>query len=96
MDFGFVPFFRVLTGRCLNRRISARVRTGVSWWEPASLFVAGSVDDRQVLLRVVIPFGALAWAYKYLSPSPSPSKAGVWPRLRRPTCQLRTVRLEPS
>ena len=30
-----------------------------------SLFVAGSVDYRQALLRVVIPFGALALAYKY-------------------------------
>ena len=44
----------------VNRRISAM-------WELAflvgtvSLFVAGSVDYRQVLLRVIIPFGALAW-----------------------------------
>jgi hypothetical protein len=31
----------------------------------ASLIVAGSVSDRQFLLRVVIPFGALAWAYSF-------------------------------
>jgi intracellular septation protein A len=48
----------------INRRIS-------SMWGLAflvgtvSLYVAGSVDYRQVLLRVIIPFGSLAWAYKY-------------------------------
>ena len=31
----------------------------------ASLIVAGSVSDRQFLLRVVIPFGSLAWAYSF-------------------------------
>jgi hypothetical protein len=30
-----------------------------------SLLVAGSVDDRQVLLRIVVPFGAYAYAYSY-------------------------------
>jgi hypothetical protein len=29
------------------------------------LLIAGSVDYRQALLRVIIPFEALAWAYKY-------------------------------
>jgi hypothetical protein len=31
----------------------------------ASLIVAGSVDARQILLRIVVPFGALVLAYKY-------------------------------
>jgi hypothetical protein len=48
----------------INRRISA-----VWGWAFAvgtvSLFIAGSVDYRQVLLRVIIPFGSLTWAYKY-------------------------------
>jgi hypothetical protein len=30
-----------------------------------SLIVAGSVTDRPFLLRILIPFGALAWAYSY-------------------------------
>lgn len=48
----------------INRRISAI--WGLAFLVgTVSLFVAGSVDYRQVLLRVVIPFGALAWAYKY-------------------------------
>ncbi len=48
----------------INRRISAV--WGLAFLVgTVSLLVAGSVDYRQVLLRVVIPFGALAWAYKY-------------------------------
>ena len=30
-----------------------------------SLIVAGSVTGRPFLLRILIPFGALAWAYSY-------------------------------
>jgi steroid 5-alpha reductase family enzyme len=30
-----------------------------------SLLIAGSVGDRQVLLRVIVPFGALYLAYRY-------------------------------
>jgi hypothetical protein len=73
--FGFAPFFRVLTGRCPARRTAQEKRRGPDGRaDPrvgpkkhkatVSLFVAGSVDYRQALLRVVIPFGALAWAYK--------------------------------
>jgi hypothetical protein len=29
------------------------------------LLIAGSVSDRQILLRVIIPFGALYLAYRY-------------------------------
>ena len=48
----------------INRRISAM--WGLAFLVgTVSLFVAGSVDYRQVLLRVIIPFGSLAWAYKY-------------------------------
>jgi purine-cytosine permease-like protein len=48
----------------INRRISAV--WGLAFLlGTVSLFVAGSVDYRQVLLRVIIPFGLLAWAYKY-------------------------------
>jgi hypothetical protein len=48
----------------INRRISAV--WGLAFLVgTVSLYVAGSVDYRQVLLRVIIPFGSLAWAYKY-------------------------------
>jgi hypothetical protein len=48
----------------INRRISAV--WGLAFLVgTVSLFIAGSVDYRQVLLRVVIPFGSLAFAYKY-------------------------------
>jgi hypothetical protein len=48
----------------INRRISAV--WGLAFLVgTVSLFIAGSVDYRQVLLRVIIPFGSLAWAYKY-------------------------------
>lgn len=57
----------------INRRISA-VWGRAFLVGTVSLFVAGSVEYRQVLLRVVIPFGALAWAYKY-----SQSQAGQRP-----------------
>jgi hypothetical protein len=48
----------------INRRISAV--WGLAFLVgTVSLLMAGSVDYHQVLLRVVIPFGALVWAYKY-------------------------------
>jgi hypothetical protein len=48
----------------INRRISTV--WGLAFLVgTVSLFAAGSVDYRQVLLRVIIPFGSLAWAYKY-------------------------------
>lgn len=48
----------------LNRRISAI--WGLAFLAGTiSLIIAGSVDYRQVLLRVIVPFGALAAAYKY-------------------------------
>ena len=79
--------------RAINRRISAvwglafLVRT-------VSLFVAGPVDYRQVLLRWSSP--SARWPGRTSTLSPSPGKAGAWPRPRRPTSQLRTVRFEPS
>jgi tetrahydromethanopterin S-methyltransferase subunit C len=50
--------------RAINRQISAV--WGLAFLiGTVSLIIAGSVDARQMLLRVVVPFGALAWAYKY-------------------------------
>jgi hypothetical protein len=47
-----------------NRRISAV--WGLAFLVgTVSLIVAGSVDARQILLRIVVPFGALVLAYKY-------------------------------
>ena len=65
--------------RAVNRRISAGwglaflVGTG-------SLVVAGAVDGRNILFRVLIPFGALLLAFRYTqsqssAPSPSPESA---------------------
>ena len=48
----------------VNRRISAV--WGLAFLAGTiSLLIAGSVGDRQVLLRVIIPFGALYLAYRY-------------------------------
>jgi hypothetical protein len=63
----------------VNRRISAV--WGLAFLVgTVSLFIAGSVDYRQVLLRVIIPFGSLAWAYKYTQSQqnrqPVPARAG--------------------
>ncbi len=50
--------------RAVNRRISNA--WGLAFLVgTASLVLAGSVDVRQVLLRIVVPFGALVLAYKY-------------------------------
>jgi hypothetical protein len=48
----------------INRRISAV--WGLAFLAGTiSLLIAGSVSDRQVLLRVIVPFGALYLAYRY-------------------------------
>jgi hypothetical protein len=50
--------------RSINERIS--IAWGLAFLVGTiSLIVAGTVDVRQVLLRVIVPFGALVWAYKY-------------------------------
>jgi hypothetical protein len=65
-EFWHTPRFRAV-----NRQIS-------TVWGLAfligtiSLIIAGSADARQVLLRVVIPFGALAWAYKFTQAKTGP------------------------
>jgi hypothetical protein len=62
----------------INRRISAI--WGLAFLVgTVSLFVAGSVDYRQVLLRVVIPFGSLAWAYKYTQSQTDKQPVGPQP-----------------
>jgi hypothetical protein len=48
----------------INQRISAV--WGLAFLAGTiSLLIAGSVGDRQVLLRVIVPFGALYLAYRY-------------------------------
>ena len=48
----------------INRRISAV--WGLAFLAGTiALLIAGSVGDRQVLLRVIVPFGALYLAYRY-------------------------------
>jgi hypothetical protein len=66
----------------LNRQIS--VVWGLAFLiGSVSLIAAGSVDARQVLLRIVIPFGSLYYAYVYTQrkikgvPQPSDQHAGV-------------------
>jgi hypothetical protein len=50
--------------RATNQRISAV--WGLAFLVgTVSLLIAGSVGDRQVLLRVIVPFGALYLAYRY-------------------------------
>ena len=50
--------------RAINRRISAV--WGLAFLAGTiSLLIAGSVGERQVLLRVIVPFGALYLAYRY-------------------------------
>ncbi len=56
----------------LNRRISAV--WGLAFLAGTiSLLIAGSVGDRQVLLRVIVPFGALYLAYRYSQKQARPS-----------------------
>ncbi len=48
----------------LNRRVSAV--WGLAFLAgTVSLIIAGSIDHRQVLLRIIVPFGALYLAYQY-------------------------------
>ncbi len=66
-EFWHTPKFRAI-----NRQISAV--WGLAFLiGTISLIIAGSVDARQVLLRVVVPFGALAWAYKYTQRKTQPA-----------------------
>jgi hypothetical protein len=68
----------------LNRQISAV--WGLAFLVgTVSLIAAGSVDSRQVLLRIIVPFGALYYAYVYTQkqtkgvrqvPSPKTELAG--------------------
>jgi hypothetical protein len=59
-----------------NRRISAV--WGLAFLVgTVSLIVAGSVDARQVLLRIVVPFGALVLAYKYTMNQQQQARAGA-------------------
>ena len=64
--------------RAVNRRISAV--WGLAFLAGTiSLIIAGSIDHRQVLLRILIPFGTLYLAYRYTgkqaqqSPDASPA-----------------------
>ncbi len=62
----------------VNRKISAV--WGLAFLVgTVSLIVAGSVTDRQFLLRVVIPFGALAWAYSFTQRTTSAATATEGP-----------------
>jgi hypothetical protein len=57
----------------INQRISAV--WGLAFLAGTiSLLVAGSVGDRQVLLRVIIPFGALYLAYRYTQKQTRPAQ----------------------
>jgi hypothetical protein len=50
--------------RAVNRQIS--LVWGLAFLVGTiSLIIAGSVTDRPFLFRILIPFGALAWAYSY-------------------------------
>ena len=56
-------------GQSGRRMPGPRAVTEQPGWKPdgaaISLLIAGSVGDRQVLLRVIVPFGALYLAYRY-------------------------------
>jgi hypothetical protein len=50
--------------RAFNRRIS--LLWGLAFLVgTTSLILAGSTDSRQILLRIIVPFGALAYAFTY-------------------------------
>ena len=76
----------------INRRISLAWALAFSVGT-ISLVVAGAVDVRQVLLRVVVPFGALVWAFKYtqqqIGRTGDPSTTGVSSDLARPSDPVR-------
>jgi intracellular septation protein A len=58
------PVWRTRRFHALNRQISAV--WGLAFIVgTASLIAAGSVESRQVLLRIIVPFGTLYYAYAY-------------------------------
>jgi hypothetical protein len=62
----------------INRRISAV--WGLAFLAGTiSLLLAGSVGDRQVLLRVIVPFGALYLAYRYSQQQATRAQDGTPP-----------------
>ncbi len=62
----------------INRRISAV--WGLAFLAGTiSLLIAGSVSDRQVLLRVIVPFGALYLAYRYTQKQTRQAQAATPP-----------------
>jgi hypothetical protein len=59
----------------LNRRIS--LVWGLAFLVgTASLILAGSVGSRQVLLRIIVPFGTLFFAYKYTEDQRAQAQGG--------------------
>jgi hypothetical protein len=62
----------------INRRISAV--WGLAFLAGTiSLLIAGSVSDRQVLLRVIVPFGAMYLAYRYTQKQTRPTQDATPP-----------------
>jgi hypothetical protein len=60
--------------RAFNRKISAV--WGLAFLlGTLALVLAGSTDSRQILLRVIVPFGALAAAFTYSQREASSTKA---------------------
>jgi hypothetical protein len=58
------PLWHTERFRSLNRQISTV--WGLAFLlGTVSLIAAGSVDSRQILLRIIVPFGALYYAYGY-------------------------------
>ena len=63
--------------RAINRTIS--LVWGLAFLVgTVSLIVAGSVTGRPFLLRILIPFGALAWAYSYTQRVVTARREGGW------------------
>jgi hypothetical protein len=61
--------------RSLNRQIS--IIWGLAFLVGTlSLVAAGSVDSRQILLRIIVPFGALYYAYSYTQAKTSAARSG--------------------
>jgi hypothetical protein len=80
--------------RAFNRKISL-------FWGLAflvgtiSLVFAGSTDSRQILLRVIVPFGALAYAFTYTQRQAALAK-GERPAQPSPSRAAPAVESEPS
>jgi hypothetical protein len=69
--------------RAFNRMISAV--WGVAFLlGTLSLILAGSTGSRQILLRVIVPFGALAAAYTFSEREAASAKADHSPKVDRP------------